>query len=138
MSENIIKFPYDACRRVHSRKPRRSKNGTPEERAAKAAKPIEAAVIPLGKIQEKRSAQEGEHSLSNFLRFLRQYFEQEFGRGKNLDQIFGDLEDTYRRADEAKQRFREGRASETSDFPLDLPVVDLGQSVLNLAAEHDR
>jgi hypothetical protein len=33
----IFKFPYDACRRVHSRKPRRSKNGTPEERAAKAA-----------------------------------------------------------------------------------------------------
>jgi hypothetical protein len=33
----IFKFPYDACRRVHSQKPRRSKNGTPEERAAKAA-----------------------------------------------------------------------------------------------------
>jgi hypothetical protein len=33
----VIKFPYDACRRVHSRKPRKSKNGTPEERAAKAA-----------------------------------------------------------------------------------------------------
>jgi hypothetical protein len=32
----IFKFPYDACRRVHSQKPRRSKNGTPEERAAKA------------------------------------------------------------------------------------------------------
>jgi len=35
----ILKFPYDACRRVHSQKPRRSKNGTPEERAAKAAGP---------------------------------------------------------------------------------------------------
>lgn len=33
---NVIKFPYSACRRVHSRKPRISKNGTPEERAAKA------------------------------------------------------------------------------------------------------
>jgi predicted alpha/beta-hydrolase family hydrolase len=33
----IFKFPYDASRRVQSRKPRRSKNGTPEERAAKAA-----------------------------------------------------------------------------------------------------
>jgi hypothetical protein len=33
----VVKFPYDACRRVHSRKPRRSKNGTPEERAAAAA-----------------------------------------------------------------------------------------------------
>jgi hypothetical protein len=33
---NIVKFPYNACRRVHSRKPRISKNGTPEERAARA------------------------------------------------------------------------------------------------------
>jgi hypothetical protein len=37
MTAEIFKFPYDACRRVHSQKPRRSKNGTPEERAAKAA-----------------------------------------------------------------------------------------------------
>jgi hypothetical protein len=34
---NVVKFPYTACRRVHSRKPRISKNGTPEERAAKVA-----------------------------------------------------------------------------------------------------
>jgi hypothetical protein len=34
MTSNVVKFPYDACRRVHSKKPRRSKNGTPEERAA--------------------------------------------------------------------------------------------------------
>ena len=33
----VVKFPYSAARRFHSRKPRRSKNGTPEERAAKAA-----------------------------------------------------------------------------------------------------
>jgi hypothetical protein len=38
---NVLKFPYNASRRVHSRNPRRSKNGTSEERAAKAA---EAAV----------------------------------------------------------------------------------------------
>jgi hypothetical protein len=37
MSAEIFKFPYDASRRVYSKKPRRSKNGTPEERAAKAA-----------------------------------------------------------------------------------------------------
>jgi hypothetical protein len=37
MTAEIFKFPYDACRRVHSKKPRRSKNGTPEEWAAKAA-----------------------------------------------------------------------------------------------------
>jgi hypothetical protein len=37
MTGMIVKFPYIACRRVHSRKGRISKNGTPEERAAKAA-----------------------------------------------------------------------------------------------------
>jgi hypothetical protein len=37
MDSNIVKFPYNVSRRVHSRKSRRSKNGTPEERAAKAA-----------------------------------------------------------------------------------------------------
>jgi hypothetical protein len=41
---NVVKFPYDASRHVHSRKPRRSKNGTPEERAKKGAKA--AAVVP--------------------------------------------------------------------------------------------
>jgi hypothetical protein len=35
--DNIVRFPYSASRRVHSRKPRKSHNGTPEERAAKAA-----------------------------------------------------------------------------------------------------
>ena len=34
---NVVKFPYNACRRVHSRRPRNSINGTPEERAAKTA-----------------------------------------------------------------------------------------------------
>jgi len=29
----IVQFPYNASRRVHSRRPRKSKNGTPEERA---------------------------------------------------------------------------------------------------------
>src|SRR3712207_4415307 len=31
---NLVKFPYSVSRRVHSRKPRRSKNGTPEERTS--------------------------------------------------------------------------------------------------------
>ena len=32
----VVKFPYSASRRIAARRPRRSKNGTPEERAAKA------------------------------------------------------------------------------------------------------
>jgi hypothetical protein len=43
---NIVKFPYNACLPgVHSRKPRISKNGTPEERAAKAAAPSTTATV---------------------------------------------------------------------------------------------
>ena len=49
MTAQIFKFPYNAQRRLHSRRPRRSKNGTPEGRAAKAAAnlPPAAAVVPL-------------------------------------------------------------------------------------------
>src|SRR5450631_1790319 len=51
----IFKFPYDASRRVHSQKPRRSKNGTPEERAAKAAAlfPTSADVVPMADAREQ-------------------------------------------------------------------------------------
>lgn len=38
MTAEIIGLPYKVTRRLHSRKPRNSKNGTPEERAAKAVK----------------------------------------------------------------------------------------------------
>jgi hypothetical protein len=33
----LVKFPYSASRRIFARRPRRSKNGTPEERAAAQA-----------------------------------------------------------------------------------------------------
>jgi hypothetical protein len=58
----IFKFPYDASRRVHSQKPRQSKNGTPEERAAKAAAslPPPADVVPMADLREQaRSAVDG-------------------------------------------------------------------------------
>jgi hypothetical protein len=34
---NVIKFPYDVSWRVYSRRPRKSKNGAPDERAAEVA-----------------------------------------------------------------------------------------------------
>jgi hypothetical protein len=43
---NVIRLPYEVSRRVFSRRPRKSKNGTPEERAAKASAPS-AAVIKI-------------------------------------------------------------------------------------------
>jgi len=54
---NVVKFPYSACRRVHARRGQISKNGTPEERAAKAptaekrpqnSNPLRAKNIPPG------------------------------------------------------------------------------------------
>jgi hypothetical protein len=44
---NVVKFPYSASRRVYSRRPRKSKNGTPEERAGKAgaAAPLTSATV---------------------------------------------------------------------------------------------
>jgi hypothetical protein len=48
MTMNIVKFPYRP--RVNARGPRRSKNGTPEERAAKAAAaPPTAAVLEISR-----------------------------------------------------------------------------------------
>ena len=50
----IVKFPYNASRRVRSRKPRNSVNGTPEERATlqeMVAEEIDARP-PAGSLQE--------------------------------------------------------------------------------------
>jgi hypothetical protein len=41
----VVKFPYSASRRIAARRPRRSKNGTPEERAAKAAASVGTTAI---------------------------------------------------------------------------------------------
>jgi hypothetical protein len=107
----VVKFPYDASRRVHSRKPRRSKNGTPEERAAKAA----AMQRPGAAVVDLRPAAKPDYSYSGFLWAFRTYFEDAFARGLTVDQIFDSLEVCYRSADQAKQRFREREASETYD-----------------------
>ena len=53
MDSNVVKFPYYS-RRVNSKKPRRSKSGTPEERAAKAAEdPAEIALIANAKLWDE-------------------------------------------------------------------------------------
>jgi hypothetical protein len=169
MDSNIVKFPFTASRRAFARKPRWSKNGAPEERAAKApvaekrpylGNPLRSKIAgvsraatiaglvnyqshdlsrigPIGEphVQELRSAAaearylaieferaaeqlapgqrcdedhqsakvaEDGPTLVEFLQKLRAYFVQEFERGKEVDQIFDDLEGSYRRADEAR------------------------------------
>ena len=102
--DNIIKFPSAARRRVHSRKQRRSKYGTPEERAAKlaAAKArVAAGNTPQCSDRDREYLDRHFDNLANpsvadppFIGFLRQlggYIVQEFATGKEIDQIFDEL-----------------------------------------------
>lgn len=162
MTSNVVKFPYDACRRVHSKKPRRSKNGTPEERAAKAAAffPASADVVPMADAREQaRSEVDGRKLRGSPLRDCIGAIS--FGatvvgkmhtaglKGEPLAAIRSEIRkewlETLDRAVEAMCTLDAGLAhaiktlkaleSETSDFPINLP--DLGQPVLNLPTEHD-
>jgi hypothetical protein len=82
---NVVKFPYSASRRVYARRPRISKNGTPEERAAKAG------------------AAEAGPTFGELTRKLRAYFEQELARGLTVYQALDDLEGSWERAEKARQ-----------------------------------
>jgi hypothetical protein len=162
MSNNVVKFPYDASRRMHSRKPRRSKNGTPEERAAKAAAllPMPADIVPMtDALEQARSEVDGRTLRGSPLRDSVGAIS--FGatvvgkmhtaglKGEPLATIQPEIRkewlETLDHAVEAMCALGVGLAqamntlkaleSETSDFPVNLPV--LGQSVLNLATEGD-
>jgi hypothetical protein len=165
MANNVVKFPYDACRRVHSRKPRRSKNGSPEERAAKAAasETAPADVVPMSHVRAlARSEVDGRKLRGSPLRDCIGTIS--FGatvvgkmhtaglKGEPLAAIQSEIRkewlETLDRAFEALATVGVGLTqatnalkalqSETSDFPVKLPVPDLGQSVLNLAIERNQ
>ena len=165
MSNNVVKFPYDASRRMHSRKPRRSKNGTPEERAAKAAalEATPADIVPMADVRaQARSEVDGRKLRGSPLRDCIGTIS--FGatvvgkmhtaglKGEPLAAIQPEIRkewvETLDRAFQALATVAVGLTqametlkalqSETSDFPVNLPVPDLGQSVLNLATEYDR
>jgi hypothetical protein len=165
MSNNVVKFPYSASRRVHSQKPRRSKNGTPEERAAKAAalETAPADVVPMADVRaQARSEVDGRKLRGSPLRDCIGTIS--FGatvvgkmhtaglKGEPLATIQPEMRkewlEALRRAIEAAETVGIGLVearhtlkalqSETSDFPVNLPVPDLGQPVLNLATERDQ
>jgi hypothetical protein len=156
----IFKFPYDASRRVHSRKPRRSKNGTPEERAARAAP---AADVVHMRVQEQAHSEVDRRKLR--ISPLRDCIGTvSFGatvvgkihtaglKGEPLAGIQPEIRkewlETLHRAMGALATIGLGLTqamttlkaleSETSDFPVNLPVRDLGRPVLNLATENDQ
>ncbi len=82
-------------------------NGTPEERAAKAAAAAEelasatVAEISSRSRDNQRLAAAAGPALVEFLQHLRAYFVQEFARAKEINQIFDDLEGSYRRVEKA-------------------------------------
>ena len=162
---NVVKFPYDASRRIHSQKPRRSKNGTPEERAAKAAAllPTSADVVPMADAREQaRLEVDGRKLRGSPLRDCIGTIS--FGatvvgkmhtaglKGEPLAAIQPEIRkewlETLDRAFETLATVSVGLTqamntlkalqSETSDFPVNLPVPDLGQPVLNLATGQDQ
>jgi hypothetical protein len=195
MADNVVKFPYSASRRVHSQKPRRSKNGTPEERAAKAAatQSPPASIVPLS--SRNQSPQEATidrrklrgsplrekiSSISFAATIVGKMYTADL-RGEDLpSDTAGWREDLRTGAataryvadelDKAAERLQREAAvmtpkefgeaygqaspdiqqaisdkiraimakSETSDFPVNLPVSDLGRVVLNLTAERDQ
>lgn len=162
---NVVKFPYRASRRVHSKKPRQSKNGTPEERAAKAAaleKPP-ADVVSMSRARAQAHSEVDRRSLRGSP--LRDCIGAiSFGatvvgkmhtaglRGEPLAAVQSEIRkewlETLDRAAQALCTVGTGLAqamntlkalkSETSEFPVKLPVPDLGQPVLNLATERDQ
>ena len=165
MTSNVVKFPYDACRRVHSKKPCRSKNGTPEERAAKAAalEATPADVVLMSDVREQAHSEIDRRKLRGSP--LRDYIATvSFGatvvgkmhtaglRGEPLAAVQSEIRTEWLEAlglaieaveavgmglVEARHTLK-ALQSETSDFPVKLPVPDLGQPVLNLATEHDQ
>jgi hypothetical protein len=195
MTAEIVKFPYSASRRVHSQKPRRSKNGSPEERAAKAAatQPPPASIVSLsarnqspeeptidrrklrgsplrdkiplisfaativGKMctadlkgedlpsdtagwrEELRTGAANARYVADELDKAAERLQREAAvmTPKEFGEAYGQASHDIQQAISDKIRAVMAK-SETSDFPVNLPVPDLGQPVLNLATERDQ
>ncbi|WMT78759.1 hypothetical protein [Bradyrhizobium sp. Ash2021] len=145
MDSNIVKFPYRASRRVYSKMPRRSKNGTPGARAAKAAAlqspPADIVHLPL-RAPDRRKLRESplrDHiAIVSFGATVVGKMRNAELKGESLAAIQPEVRDewleTLDRAIEAVETVGAGFVlamktlkalqSETSDFPLNLPDRD--------------
>jgi hypothetical protein len=165
MFNNVVKFPLNVSRKAPARMPRASKNGTPEERAAKAAalETVPADVVSMSHVRAQAHSEVDRRTLRGSP--LRDCIGAiSFGatvvgkmhtaglRGEPLAAIQSEIRkewlETLDRAFEALATVSVGLTqamntlkalqSETSDFPVNLPVPDLGQPVLNLATGQDQ
>ncbi|WP_079567499.1 hypothetical protein [Bradyrhizobium erythrophlei] len=162
---NVVKFPYSASHRVHSKKPRRSKNGTPEARAAKVAtlETAPADIVSISRVRAEAYSEVDRRKLRGSplrdciaavsfgatvvgkmhtaglkgepLAAVQSDIRNEWLQ--TLDRAFGALATISVGLTQAVQTLK-ALQSETSDFPVNLPAPDLGQPVLNLATEHDQ
>jgi hypothetical protein len=161
MTSNVVKFPYSASRRVHSKKPRASKNGSPEERAAKAAasQGPAADIVGLstchqvsGPMVDRRKVRgsplrEKVAPISFAATIVGKMHTADLREEVLNAEVIVDedwvscLQDGAASArfaacefDKAAARLERLGKSETSDNPVNLPVPDLGPTVLNLTA----
>ena len=166
MTAEIIKLPYNVTRAAFSRKPRRSKNGTPEERAAKASAALpppadvvslsicpDVSQLPAGDRRKLRGSplREKIAPISIAVTIVGKMYTAEL-RGEPVDLDAASSEgwvsclqagaDAAKFAacelEKAAARLQQLEQSDISDFPVNLPVPDLGQSVLNQIADGDR
>lgn len=161
MTGVVVKFPFSASRRVYAKKPRQSKNGTPEERAAKAvaSEGPPADVVDMSGIREQaRSEIDGRQLRGSPLRdyvALISFGATVVGKmhtaglkgqplafpSETRTEWLEDLSLAIKAVETVAiglvgaSHTLKALQSENSDFPVNLPVHDLGQSVLNLAAE---
>ena len=172
IDSNVVRFPYSACRRVHSRKPRRSKNGTPEERAARtaaeASKLVPAAIVDLSKMMAEAPADKVDRRKLRSSPLREKVGPISFAvtvvgklttadlRKEPLDMDAAESEgwihtprtganaarfvadELDKAAERLGQLQGQSEKSEISHSPLNLPVHDLGQSVLKNIADGDQ
>jgi hypothetical protein len=151
---NVVKFPYSVSRRAHYRTPRSSKNGTPEERAARvrAMQGPPARIVPLASQEpaiDRRKLRgsplrEKITSISFAATIVRLMYTADLKREDLPSDAAGWLEELRNGATTARYVADEldkpaARLTRTqTDLPANLPQDTLGQTVLNQIADGDR
>ena len=158
MTAQIVKFPYSVSRRAHARKLRRSKNGTPEERAAKPAAPvvrphgwnsghnplrdkvirISRAATIVGKVVYGRHNFDAA-GLQNSI--CQQWLDELRDSIADARSMIGDFEKAFATLMMGDSAVAGAGGKAVGNFRLSGKFTgprDLGQPVLNLATEHDQ
>ena len=99
----IVEFPRSRMRRILSRQPRRSKNGTPEERAAKSDA---ASAPPADRVIIRRRSKNGTFQERQANRTVSTTAVLAFPRGKNEPQDLISREELEQRIIDGRNRLK--------------------------------